>query len=98
MFLVGKKYKDILWPSAVRIHDECFVVQLAGKRDQQQEKEVQEWIEAVVGKKFPAGEEYEDVLRDGQVLCELMNKLKPGSIKKINTSGGDFKLMENINK
>ncbi|KAG8265602.1 Muscle-specific protein 20 [Homalodisca vitripennis] len=70
---------------------------LAGKRDPEQEKEALEWIEAVLGKKFPAGEEYEDILRDGQVLCEVMNKLLPGSIKKINTSGGDFKLMENIN-
>lgn len=26
-----------------------------------------------------------------------MNKLLPGSINKINTSGGNFKLMENIN-
>lgn len=28
----------------------------------------------------------------------LMNKLKPGAIPKINTSGGQFKMMENINK
>lgn len=27
-----------------------------------------------------------------------MNKLKPGAIPKINTSGGQFKMMENINK
>ena len=27
-----------------------------------------------------------------------MNKLKPGSIPKINTTGGQFKMMENINK
>lgn len=41
---------------------------------------------------------YEDYLRDGQVLCEVMNKIKPGSIPKVNSSGGDFKMMENINK
>ena len=28
----------------------------------------------------------------------LMNKLKPGAIAKINSSGGQFKMMENINK
>lgn len=72
-------------------------VQLAGKRDPQQEKEAQEWIEKVLGKKFPPGEVYEDVLRDGQVLCQVMNKIKPGSVPKINTSGGQFKMMENIN-
>lgn len=70
---------------------------LAGKRDVQQEKEAQEWIEAVLGEKFPPGEAYEDVLRDGQVLCKLINKISPGSVTKINSSGGQFKMMENIN-
>ena len=50
-----------------------------------------------MGWKFPAGQAYEDVLRDGQVVCRLINKLKPGSVAKINESGGQFKLMENIN-
>ncbi|XP_033217656.1 muscle-specific protein 20-like [Belonocnema kinseyi] len=70
---------------------------LAGKRNLEQEKEAQEWIETILGKKFPVGETFEDVLRDGQVLCQLMNKISPGSIPKINTSGGQFKMMENIN-
>lgn len=57
-----------------------------------------EWIEAVLGEKlFNKGECYEDVLRDGQVLCKLMNKIQPNSIAKINSSGGQFKMMENIN-
>lgn len=68
------------------------------KRDPQQEKEAQEWVEAVLGRKFPASEAFEDVIRDGQVLCEVMNKLAPGSVAKINSSGGQFKMMENINK
>jgi len=70
---------------------------LAGKRDAAQEAEAQSWIEAILGAKFPPGELYEDVLRDGTVLCQLMNKIQPGSISKINTTGGQFKLMENIN-
>lgn len=74
-----------------------FSCQLAGKRDIEQEKEAQEWMESVLGEKFPPGEAYEDVLRDGQVLCKLMNKISPGSVSKINTSGGQFKMMENIN-
>lgn len=61
------------------------------------EKEAQEWIEAILGKKFPPNELFEDVLKDGQVLCELMNKISPGSVSKINSSGGQFKMMENIN-
>ncbi|XP_039295137.1 muscle-specific protein 20 [Nilaparvata lugens] len=70
---------------------------LMSKRDPDQEAEAQEWIELVLGKRFPKGELYEDVIRDGQILCEVMNKLKPNAIPKINTSGGQFKMMENIN-
>ncbi len=55
------------------------------------------WIEAVLGEKLPAGA-YEDVLRDGIVLCKLINKIAPGSVAKIQTSGGSFKLMENIQR
>lgn len=68
------------------------------KRNLEEEREAQEWIETFLGKKFPPGEAYEDVLRDGTVLCEVINKLAPGSVKKINTTGGDFKKMENITK
>lgn len=56
-----------------------------------------EWIEAVIGEKLPPGP-YEDVLRDGIVLCKLINKIAPGSVNKIQTSGGSFKLMENIQR
>ncbi|XP_014209280.1 muscle-specific protein 20 [Copidosoma floridanum] len=69
---------------------------ILAKRDPQQEKEAQEWIEAIIGRKFSSP--FEDYLRDGQVLCELINKIQPGCISKINTSGGEFKMMENINK
>ncbi|CAL4124631.1 unnamed protein product [Meganyctiphanes norvegica] len=67
-----------------------------GKRDQEQEAEALAWICAVLGETFPENMAYEDILRDGQVLCRVMNKLSPGSIKKINTGGGQFKMMENI--
>lgn len=75
-----------------------IIPQLASKRNPEQEREVQEWIETVLGAKFPPGEQFEDVLKDGTVLCQLINKLKPGSVNKINTSGGQFKMMENITK
>ena len=32
------------------------------------------------------------------ILCQLMNKLSPGSVSKINTSGPSFKMMENANR
>jgi len=66
-------------------------------RSKEQEQEVLSWIEAVLGEKLPAGA-YEDVLRDGIVLCKLINKIAPGSVNKIQTSGGSFKLMENIQR
>merc|ERR1712071_214194 len=66
-------------------------------RNKEQEKEILDWIEAVLGEKLPAGA-YEDVLRDGIVLCRMMNKIAAGSVNKIQTSGGSFKLMENIQR
>ncbi|XP_034244889.1 muscle-specific protein 20 [Thrips palmi] len=69
---------------------------IAAKRDPALEKEAQEWVEAIIGRKLD-GEPFEDAIRDGQVLCELMNKLKPGAVAKVNSSGGQFKMMENIN-
>lgn len=81
----------------MRIFSGYLYHQLASKRDPLQDKQAQEWIETILGAKFPANELYEDVLKDGTVLCRLMNKIVPGSIPKINESGGQFKLMENIN-
>jgi hypothetical protein len=63
-----------------------------------QEGEAQDWIESILGEKFPPGVVYEDAIKDGVLLCRVMNKVKPGSISKINTTGGQFKMMENINK
>lgn len=75
-----------------------LITQIAGKRDPVKDKEAQEWIEAILGEKFPAGKLYEDVLRDGVVCCNLINKIKPNSVPKVNDSGASsFKLMENVN-
>ncbi|UJR07784.1 hypothetical protein I4U23_012066 [Adineta vaga] len=65
------------------------------KQDPEQDKAVQEWIEAVTGEKFST-DDYAEALHDGILLCKLMNKLKPGSVAKIHTSGGPMKLRENI--
>ncbi|KAI4491620.1 hypothetical protein M0804_003012 [Polistes exclamans] len=74
------------------------VSDVAGKREASQEAEAQQWIETIVGERFPPGINYEDALRDGVLLCKLMNKLQPGIITKINTSGGDYKMMDNLNQ
>ncbi|CAF2382331.1 unnamed protein product [Rotaria sp. Silwood2] len=69
--------------------------QIAGKRSTDLDHEAQEWVEAVIGEKFPKCA-YEDALKDGIILCKLINKLQPGSVSKICTSGGGFKLRENV--
>jgi len=68
------------------------------KRDLALEAEVEKWIEAVLGEKLFNGIPYEEVLKDGIVLCRLMNTLSPGSVSKINTTGSNFKLAENITR
>ena len=40
------------------------------------------WIEAVLDEKLPEGD-FADVLQNGVVLCRLMNKIQPESVKKI---------------
>lgn len=66
-------------------------------RNKEQEAEILSWIEAVLGEKLPSSN-YEDVLRDGVILCQLINKIAPGSVKKIQTKGTNFQLMENIQR
>lgn len=72
--------------------------QVAGRRDPEQEREAQQWIEAVTGERFPPGVPYEDALKDGILLCKLMNRLQPGIVQKINLSGGDYKMMDNLSQ
>jgi len=55
------------------------------------------WIEDVTGERL-GNADVGDVLKDGQVLCRLINKLRPGSVSKINDSPKEFPQMENINK
>jgi len=66
-------------------------------RNKDQEAEVLQWVFDVLGEKVPSGQ-YEDILRDGQVLCRLANKLTPGSVKKIQERGTNFQLMENVQR
>lgn len=66
-------------------------------RNKEQEQEILDWIQNVLGEKLPAGS-YEDILKDGVVLCQLINKIAPGSVKKIQTKGTNFQLMENIQR
>jgi len=66
-------------------------------RNQALEDEVMEWIAACLGEPLPKGP-LEDVLKNGVILCHLINKLAPGSVKKIQEKGTNFQLMENIQR
>ena len=37
-------------------------------------------------------------LKDGIILCELINKLQPGSVKKVSESSLNWPQLENISK
>jgi len=64
--------------------------------DAELKEQILDWIQAVIGEQVPRNEPFEKVLKDGSFLCKLINKLVPGHVKKINTKGGNFALLENI--
>ena len=72
-----------------------FSFEKAAKYDVSLEREAKEWIEAVTGERF-GNESFASKLKNGEVLCKLINSIQPGTIKKINTSTMPFKQMENI--
>ncbi|KAJ8397563.1 hypothetical protein AAFF_G00438390 [Aldrovandia affinis] len=67
---------------------------IAQKYDTQKEEELRYWIEDVTG--MPIGDNFQKGLKDGVILCELINKLQPGSIKKINHSQLNWHKLENL--
>ncbi|CAK0902335.1 unnamed protein product [Prorocentrum cordatum] len=68
----------------------------AAKYDVGLERQVADWITAVSGQQAEEGQTFAGWLRDGRVLCGLVNAISPGAIKKVNTSSMAFKQMENI--
>ncbi|CAM9839230.1 unnamed protein product, partial [Phaeothamnion confervicola] len=72
--------------------------ELARKREAQYdfnaEAKAKEWIEQVTGEVFSGA--FAESLKDGVLLCKLVNTISPGSVKKINVSQMPFKQMENI--
>jgi predicted nucleic acid-binding Zn-ribbon protein len=63
--------------------------------DYKLEKTVWQWIEAALNEKLK-GDDLGAVLKDGQVLCRLANRIQPGAIKKINAKDIALMSMENI--
>jgi hypothetical protein len=56
----------------------------AAKYDVELEGRVRAWIEGVVGRPIPGN--FREGLMDGTIVCELVNKLQPGTIVKIHKS------------
>eukprot|EP00005_Dracoamoeba_jomungandri_P003028 CAMPEP_0174260498 /NCGR_PEP_ID=MMETSP0439-20130205/9766_1 /TAXON_ID=0 /ORGANISM="Stereomyxa ramosa, Strain Chinc5" /LENGTH=203 /DNA_ID=CAMNT_0015344751 /DNA_START=1 /DNA_END=612 /DNA_ORIENTATION=+ len=67
---------------------------LAAKYDPALEREVRSWIQRETGQNVSG--DFHTGLKDGVLLCNLMNRLSPGSVKKINTGRMPFLQMENI--
>lgn len=65
------------------------------KYDVGMEQEAQGWIEGVIGEGFH-GSSFAESLKDGQILCKLVNEIRPNMIRKIGVSKMPFKQMENI--
>ncbi|XP_039078118.1 LIM domain only protein 7 isoform X4 [Hyaena hyaena] len=58
--------------------------------------EAQRWVEAVTEKNFET-RDFRASLENGVLLCDLINKLKPGVIKKINRLSTPIAGLDNIN-
>ena len=54
------------------------------------------WVGAVTGREQPEGTSLQAWLKDGVVLCELINTISPGSAAKPSTSEMPFRQMGNI--
>eukprot|EP00794_Sanderia_malayensis_P000091 gene91-695_t len=72
---------------------------ILSKYDMELERQAVEWIEAILGEGTMKGaegpNEVHKVLKDGSILCNLINALEPKSVKKINGGTIAMKLMEN---
>jgi len=64
------------------------------KRDIKLEAQILGWVSQVTGQQVSG--DFIGSLKNGVVLCQLMNSLIPGSIPKYNQPGKPFKEMENI--
>jgi len=74
--------------------DHDLAMKQQAKYDLGEEAKAQAWIEGLTGEPFTLG--FGEQLKDGVTLCKAMNVIKPGAVKKINSSTLAFKQMENV--
>ncbi|XP_055658165.1 LIM domain only protein 7 isoform X7 [Falco peregrinus] len=58
--------------------------------------EARRWVETVTGKSFGTND-FRAALENGVLLCDLINKIKPGIVKKINRLSTPIAGLDNIN-
>lgn len=68
--------------------------QTDAKHDPELERQAIVWMEAVVQEKIDGT--FHEGLKDGKFLCNLINVIQPGSVKKINESKMAFKMVSNL--
>ncbi|KAF9585079.1 Muscle-specific protein 20 [Lunasporangiospora selenospora] len=76
--------------------DREIAAKLAAKYDPLREEEAREWIEQVIEEPLPCPG-FQESLKDGVILCKLINVLIPGFVK-VKASRMPFVQMENIAK
>ncbi|XP_039856257.1 calponin-2-like [Simochromis diagramma] len=69
---------------------------IAQKYDPQKEEELRIWIEDITGSSI--GPDFQKGLKNGVLLCELINRLQPGSVRKINQSALNWHQLENLTR
>ena len=74
--------------------DATLKKKLDAKYDHALEAEVRAWMGGLLGS--PVEGDFMTVLKDGRVLCKLVNIIRPGIVKKINKMKMAFMQMENI--
>lgn len=76
-----------------------FLFQINSKYSEELAAECLEWVKEITGEPINTNgdmDNFFEVLKDGVILCKLVNAIKPGSVKKINESKMAFKCMENL--
>lgn len=59
------------------------------------QSEVQQWLEITLNRKLPTSDLFAS-LRDGKLLCQLANTIKPGVILKVHLRNDPYSMMCNI--
>jgi len=67
----------------------------AQQYSQSDEADVTQWMEGILGEKLP-GPDFHSSLKNGVLLCNLLNKLQPGCCKVPKKANAPFVQMENI--